>query len=228
MVRTIGIVPARSGSKRLPGKNLALLAGRPLIVHTCCQALDSGVLDAVYVNTDCERIAAAAQRAGALCPRLRPSQLARDDTPTRDAVVWMIDLLADRGEFYDALMILQPTSPLRTADDIRAAWRLYEDHAPCKVTSVTPQAPQCWHALADDRGLLTRLTGNEPLYRLNGAIYVHAVDEFLANKPSPAEVAYVMPPERSVDIDTQHDLDLCEFLLTHSAAEILAAREGRE
>ncbi|MBL8878785.1 MAG: acylneuraminate cytidylyltransferase family protein [Phycisphaerales bacterium] len=217
MMRTVGVIPARGGSKRLPGKNLALLSGRPLIAHTCAAAANSREFHALYVNTDCEAIAEAAVRAGAACPALRPAHLAEDDTPTRDAVVWMLEYLAQRNERYDALVILQPTSPLRTAADIRAAMRSFRQHAPCRVTSVSPIAPTAWHARMDSNGRLTRMIGDEPLMRINGAIYIHRVSDYTTNQ-QPVEIAYVMPAERGIDIDARHDLDLCEFLLTRASS----------
>lgn len=212
-MKTLGIITARAGSKRLPGKNLALLAGKPLIAHTCAAALESGALDAIFVNTDCQRIADAATRAGATCPALRPVHLAQDDTPTRDAVIWMLDFLSQRDECYDTLMLLQPTSPLRSAADIRASMRLFQLHAPCSVISVSPTAPAAWHARLDSSDRISRLSGNDPLMRVNGAIYIHRVADYIASKPTPDEIAYVMPPQRGVDIDTYDDLEFCEFLL---------------
>lgn len=213
-MKVVGMIPARAGSRRLPGKNLVLLAGRPLVAHTCAAALESGVLDAVYVNTDCERIASAARDAGVGCPALRPAALARHETPTREAVIWMLDRLAERGERFDVVMILQPTSPLRSAEDIRAAWRLYQMHAPCRVTAVCVASPENWFARRDASGRMTRLNGTTSLLRINGAIYIHDITEYRTGRCSGPELAYVMPPERSIDIDTQWELDWCEWLLS--------------
>lgn len=222
----LGMIPARGGSRRLPGKNLALLGGRPLIAHTCTAALDSGVLDAVYVNTDCPRIAEAAHQAGVACPALRPAHLARDETPTRDAVLWMLDFLAERGESYEVLMILQPTSPLRTAEDIRAALRLYESCAPGCVTAVTAATPENWFARCDTAGAMTRLGGSAPLLRINGSIYIHDIRTYRATPSVVTEHAYVMPVERSVDIDTAFDLELCRALLERRQPARAAALEN--
>ena len=134
----VGLIPARAGSKRLPGKNLVPLDGRPLLAHTCAAAVESRVLTAVYANTDSAEIAAIAEQNGVACPALRPKHLAEDNTPTRDSNLFILDFLSRRGERYDAVMVLQPTSPLRTAEDIRGAWALFEEHAPCAVVSVAP------------------------------------------------------------------------------------------
>ncbi len=220
----VGIIPARAGSKRLPGKALLPLAGRPLLAHTCTAAVDSGVLSAVYVNTDCPRIAAAGQAAGVECPALRPAALAADDTPTRDSNLFLLDVLTRRGERYDAVMVLQPTSPLRTAEDIRAAWALFREHAPCEVYSLSPVAPQSWLGLVKSDGGFERWQGAQTVYRLNGAIYIHPWAHYVAGRPA-TPVAYVMPATRGVDIDTRDDLALAEFLLARGPTSGPAARE---
>lgn len=213
----VGLIPARAGSKRLPGKNTLPLAGRPLIAHTCAAAVGSGVLAAVYVNTDSPDIAAVAEQHGAACPTLRPEHLAADDTPTLDSNLFMLDYLARRGECHDAVMILQPTSPLRTADDICAAWKLYQEHAPCSVVSVMGVAPKSWlGTLVADAGF-ERWTGDATVHRLNGAIYIHSWDEYTRRESSAKLIAYTMPTERSVDIDTRADFEYAEFLLRQAA-----------
>jgi CMP-N-acetylneuraminic acid synthetase len=217
-MRTVGIIPARGGSKRLPDKNLAPLAGRPLIGHTCQAALGCGVLDAVFCNTDSPAIADAARQLGVAVPTLRPAELATDDSPVRLAIAWMLQFLADRGRTFDAVVLLQPTSPLRSEEDIRQALVLFEQHAPCAVVSVTQAYPPIeWHRWCDASGLLNPIVTRRPAEhrgcRLNGAVYVHPPDHYLANRPPNKEVAYWMPPERSVDVDYAHDMVLAEHYL---------------
>lgn len=209
----VGIIPARSGSKRLPNKNLADLDGRPLIVHTCQAAIDSGVLSAVYINTDSAEIASTAVDAGATCPVLRPAPLASDDATTRDATLFMLDFLANRGETYNAVMILQPTSPLRTAADIRAAWDLFHEHAPCAVVSVTEMVPESWSGRIGRDGQFEQLAGTQMLHRLNGAIYVYRWDDYVRKQIPRKTIAYRIPPERGIDIDTPDDLKLARFMI---------------
>lgn len=215
----VALIPARSGSKRLPQKNILPLAGRPLIVHTCVTARASGVLAAAYINTDSPEIAAIAAEAGVPCPVLRPAHLAADDTPTRESNLFLLDHLAQRGERYDAVMVLQPTSPLRAPEDIAEAWRLFLDNEPCEVVSVTPVSPESWtgHVRAD--GQLERGVCDEPLVRLNGAIYVHTWDDYVAGREARKTMAYVMPARRSVDVDTSEDLAYAEFLLSRPCAD---------
>lgn len=209
----LGVIPARAGSKRLPRKNLLPLGGLPLIAHTCLAARQSGVFNALYVNTDSPDIAAAAEEFGVTCPVLRPIALARDETPTRDALLHMLSWLAQRGETYETLVLLQPTSPLRAREDIVNALQLFHRHRPCSVVSVSPAAPRCWFGDVGDDGKLLRWTGTSTAYRLNGALYIHRLDAYIDDRQSLPTFAYVMPPERGVDIDTQLDLDLAECVL---------------
>jgi CMP-N,N'-diacetyllegionaminic acid synthase len=118
-----------------------------------------------------------------------------------------------RGERYDAVVVLQPTSPLRTAEDIRAAWRLFVTQQPCGVASVSPVAPRSWLGQLDASGCFARWQGEQCVYRLNGAIYMHRWAEVLSGAPPVRTVGYVMPPERGVDVDTAQDLDYAEFLM---------------
>lgn len=219
-MNAVGIIPARSGSKRLPNKNIADLAGRPLIAHTCRAALDCGVLDAVYVNTDCSQIAAVAEEFGVGCPRLRPGSLAEDDTPTRESNRFMLDVLSQRGERYEAVVVLQPTSPLRTADDIRAAWQLYEENAPCAVVSVSPVAPASWLGNIGKDARFEPLAGGKTICRLNGAIYIFAIVDYLSGREPARTLAHVMPAARGIDIDTEEDLRHAEFVMQRVAAAV--------
>ncbi len=122
------------------------------------------------------------------------------------------------GETYDAVMILQPTSPLRTAEDIRAAWDVFETQAPCAVVSVTPVAPEAWLGRLRPDGQFERGVGADWTYRLNGAIYIHRCDDYLAQCEPRKTVTYIMPPERSVDIDTRDDFEYAAYLFERQLA----------
>ncbi len=209
----VGLIPARAGSERVVGKNLVPLAGKPLIAHTCEAAHGANVLDAVYVNTDSPEIAAVATEAGVSAPTLRPAALAGPGTPTRDANLHVLEFLARRGERYDAVMVLQPTSPLRTTADIQAAWSLFEENAPCAVVSVSPVSPENWLGRIGRDGSFERYVGVGPVCRLNGAIYVHCWDDYVNGTPPRKTIAYVMPAARGVDIDTREDLEQARLLM---------------
>ena len=119
------LIPARQGSKRVAGKNIRELNGHPLIGYTIAAALDSGVCDAVIVSTDSEQIASIARHYGAEVPFLRPAELAGDTSPDIEWVEFTLDTLAKSGRTFDAFSLLRPTSPFRSAETIRRAWRTF-------------------------------------------------------------------------------------------------------
>lgn len=114
----LALIPARGGSKGLPGKNIKLLLGKPLIAWTIEQALDSKYLDKVIVSTDDQKIAAISKKYGAEVPFLRPKELARDDSPTIDTILYVLNYFGQKKIFFDYLALLEPTSPLRKREDI--------------------------------------------------------------------------------------------------------------
>ena len=124
--RVVALIPARQGSKRVPGKNVRLLGGHPMIAYTIAPAIDSGVFDAVIVSTDSEEIAAIARHYGAEVPFLRPAAMASDTSPDIEWVDYTLRELRARGREWDAFSLLRPTSPFRSVETIRRAWRLFE------------------------------------------------------------------------------------------------------
>jgi CMP-N,N'-diacetyllegionaminic acid synthase len=120
--RCLGLIPARAGSKRVPGKNVRLLGGHPLLAHSIRSAVDSGVFARVIVSTESEEVAAISRRYGAEVPFLRPVELARDTSPDIEWVRHVLLALDDAGEGYDCFALLRPTSPFRQAATIRRAW----------------------------------------------------------------------------------------------------------
>ena len=121
----VALIPARSGSKRVPGKNIRVLGGHPLIAYTIAPAIESGVFDAVIVSTDSEEIAAIARHYGAEVPFLRPIAFAGDTSPDIEWVEHTLKTLTDQGRPFDCFSLLRPTSPLRTADTLRRAWTTF-------------------------------------------------------------------------------------------------------
>jgi N-acylneuraminate cytidylyltransferase len=125
MPSVVALIPARQGSKRVPGKNVRVVNGHPMLAYTIAPALESGVFDRVIVSTDAEEIAAVARHYGAEVPFLRPAAFAGDTSPD---IEWLEHLLAElqrQGRTWDCFSLLRPTSPFRTADTIRRAWSLF-------------------------------------------------------------------------------------------------------
>jgi len=135
-VNVLGLIPARGGSKGVPGKNLRPLAGRPLLEYAARAATDSGVLTRVVLSTDSHEIADAGRRAGLEVPFTRPSDLAQDDTPMLPVVQHAVDTLAAAGWITDVIVLLQPTSPLRRPEHIRNAVALLQRTGADSVVTV--------------------------------------------------------------------------------------------
>jgi CMP-N,N'-diacetyllegionaminic acid synthase len=125
MPSAVALIPARQGSKRVPGKNIRLLNGHPMLAYTIAAAIESGVFDAVMVSTDSDETAAIARHYGAEVPFLRPPPFATDTSPDIEWVDYTLRELHTRGRRWDAFSLLRPTSPFRTADTIRRAWQLF-------------------------------------------------------------------------------------------------------
>jgi len=218
---TLAVIPARAGSKGLPRKNLLPLAGKPLIAWTIEAALSSKVLDRVIVSTESREIAAVARRYGADVPFVRPNALARDETPGIDVVLHATEQLPD----YKTVVLLQPTSPLRMPGDIIAAIELYRCRtATTCVSVVRSKAHPNWMMSLDSEhrllpyepsGVTNRRQELSSLYQLNGSIYVLDRDSIKLHRSiyTDRNVGYVMPPERSFDIDTELDHLICEKLI---------------
>jgi CMP-N,N'-diacetyllegionaminic acid synthase len=238
-VRVLGIVTARGGSKGIPGKNLKPLAGKPLIAYTIEAAQASGALDRLILSTEDEAIAQAGRALGCDVPFLRPGELARDDTPhlpvILHAVRWM-----DEHEGYrpDAVMILQPTSPLRGPVDIVAAIELLESSGADSALSVS-EVPAHVHPMrtlrVDEMGAALLFVTGEPVRQrinrrqdlpaawvMNGAIYICRASALLAAEPSlygHRVVAYRMPARRAVSIDDAEDWAAAERALLEVRGE---------
>ena len=228
-MKVLGIITARGGSKGIPGKNLKLLAGRPLLDYSIDAANDTP-LDRLILSTEDERIANAARSMGCPVPFMRPKELARDETPhlpvIQHAVQWLKD---NEGYQPDIVLTLQPTSPLRSAADIAAALRMLElsgADSVVSVSEVTAHAHPMRMLKVDDQGFAKLFATGEPVrnrinrrqdlpkaWVMNGAIYACRTEVLFAAEPSlygDRVVAYPMPPERSISIDDLDDWEAAE------------------
>lgn len=227
----VGVIPARGGSKGIPDKNIAPCGGRPLICWTCQAALSSTRLDRSIVSTDSERIAQVARECGVSVPFLRPAELALDATPSIDVMLHALNWLVQAGEAPAALVLLQPTSPLRTHRHIDAAVDLYRDSGADTVVSVM-DVPHRFHpqsVLVESDGWLLPYQGEVrqvntrhdlvPLLARNGpAILIVAAEVLRSRRLYGDRVrAYRMHAQDSVDIDAPVDLEYADFLLNRRA-----------
>ncbi len=230
------MIPARGGSKGIPRKNLAEFGGRPLIAHTIEAALASRHVDRVMVSTEDDEIAEVAQACGAELPFVRPADLATDEAPGDAVSRHWLEWVRDQAPGPWAVVHLQATSPLRTAEDIdRSIELLASGEWPC-VASVCPVSdhPAYMYRLVDERAesfldasaLPSHRQRAEELFRLNGAIFATCFEAALKIGKFHARPfgAYVMPAERSIDIDTPLDLAVAETIYRQLVAE--GARKG--
>lgn len=219
------LIPARGGSKGIPRKNVRPIAGKPLIAWTIEAARAARDIDAVVVSTEDAEIADVARAWGAEVPFLRPVELAADETPGVDPVLHAIEMLPE----HDAVILLQPTSPLRTAADIDGLLALVaQAGAPSAVSVCEPDSHPSWMYRLDGDGRLApllpvpaavRRQDLPPVYSLNGAIY-YARTAWLRERRGfvgPETIGYCMPADRSVDIDGPLDWRLAELLLADVA-----------
>lgn len=222
----IAIIPARGGSKRLPGKNIKLLGEKPLIAWTIEAALQSQVFDHVFVSTDDEEITEISKRHGAEVPFLRPAELSSDEATSNDVVTHLVTWLEkNQGKKISTIALLQPTSPLRNAQHIKEAMQLMKDKSARAIISVCElEYPiEFCNQLGRDGSMngfikpenIKRTQELEPHYRLNGAMYLfnRSFVGRLNDIYSEGTYAYVMRSEDSVDIDTAADFRLAEFHL---------------
>jgi CMP-N-acetylneuraminic acid synthetase len=218
------LILARGGSRRLPRKNVKIMAGKPLIGWTIDAALASGLFAQIVVSTDCPEIAAVAQSLGASIPFLRPAQLADHDSSSLDAIRHAMA----HGGLAEQVMLLQPTSPLRSPGDIQKAWSIHQADLTRPLVSVCalPQKPSTLFTLKSEANASRSPELGEPAPRfldaaihfMNGAIFLFSqhyvnVEGRLFDEHSQI---YDMPMERSIDVDTELDFRIAELLLLES------------
>lgn len=221
----LAVIPARGGSKGIPGKNIVGLGGKPLINWTIEAALKSTSISRTLVSTDSSEIATVAKASGAETPFIRPAELGADDVHAFHAVKHAVDWL-QRHENYqpDIVFMLLPTSPLRTHEDIDAATALLiESGAPAVIGVCAASVLASLRTISEGRlkNVARRPHKNyqrqevDPLYACNGAIFAAGREELLRHGEFHIDraVAYVMPKTRSIDINTEDELSLAEILI---------------
>ncbi|MBR2762578.1 MAG: acylneuraminate cytidylyltransferase family protein [Solobacterium sp.] len=225
-MKNIAVIPARSGSKGLPNKNIRLLAGKPLLVYSVEAARASGLFDTVMVSTDSEEYAEIARSAGAEVPFLRSEEMSSDHAGSWEAVEEVLDNYRRLGKEFDTVTLLQPTSPLRTAEDIRNAFAIMEEKNANAVITVceTEHSPlqcdvlpkdHCMDQFVSKSARDQRRQDMDTYYRVNGAVYLVKTEYLLEDHDICRNQSYalVMDRRRSVDIDDEIDFKLAEVLL---------------
>lgn len=223
-MKALVIIPARSGSRGIPGKNIKLLGDKPLIQYSIDAALKVFNKEDILVSTDSKEIKVIAENCGLNVPFLRPDELATDFTSSQDVILHAIDYTQQRGQNYDSVVLLQPTSPFRNAQHIEEAIKLYDKRLEMVVSvKVSDHNPYYTLYEESDNGFLTqskkaKFTRRQDcpnVYAYNGAIYVMSIDALKTKSIAEFDKVkkYEMSELHSIDLDTPLDWDLAEIVL---------------
>lgn len=232
--KVLGIIPARGGSKRIPKKNLKAISGKPMILYTIEAAKECKYIDKVIVSTDDEEIAAISMKAGAVVPFRRPEELSGDGARLIDVLLHAVEFYEHKGERYDIIVLLLPSSPLRTGEDIQRSLDFFLKNGERSVVSISAvsEHPVLVRQFEDKNKLVrlldqdtaaNRLKGKR-FYKVNGAIYINRaleIDEHtnLDNN----ELGYVLPKDRGLNIQEPEDVVVADFYVSKSCdAEYLS------
>lgn len=222
----LAVIPARGGSKGVPGKNIKELNGKPLIAYTIEAAVSSGIFERTIVSTDSSEIADIAVSYGAEVPFLRPADISGDQVSSDDVILHALAYFEKQGTVYKEVCKLQPTSPMRNEKHLEEAYRLFcERHADFLVSVCECEHSPMWSGVIGDDLRLDDFIPEEAkracrqdlptYYRLNGAIYIGKVEQFRTNKSflGKNSIAYIMSQEDSIDIDSKLDFELARIMM---------------
>ncbi len=224
-MRTLAVIPARSGSKGLKDKNILPLCGKPLLSYTIEAALKSQCFDTVMVSTDALEYAEIAAACGAEVPFLRSKAAATDQASSWEVVLEVLQKYEEKGRQFDFVMLLQPTSPLRNEQEIRNAFSVQErNHAEAVVSVCEMEHSPLWCNTLPENHCMDHFisSASRPrqqlgrYYRINGALYLVHVEKLRRDGTliyDKATFAYLMDKDQSVDIDDATDFMLAEFLM---------------
>lgn len=224
-MKNIAIITARSGSKGLKDKNIKVMNGKPLLAYSIDAAKESALFEEIMVSTDSRQYADIAVEYGASVPFLRSAKNSSDNASSWDTVLEVIYKYREMGREFDTVCLLQPTSPLRTGEDIVGAYKVFQEKNVNAVTSVceVDHSP-LWTMTLDEDMMLTEFRKRnidaprqklDTYYRINGAVYIRQIEYNINNivLKDDRECAYIMDKRKSVDIDGQLDFELAECLL---------------
>lgn len=224
--KVLAIIPARGGSKGVKRKNIKMFAGKPLIAWTIEEAKKSKYIDRLILSSEDEEIIGVAKDYGCEVPFIRPEELALDETPGIEPILHALDKISG----YDYVVVLQPTSPLRIAEDIDVSLeRMVNSQAGACVSVVeAEQSPYWMYTISEENKIRPLISQQEmpmrrqelsKVYALNGAVYIAGVEwiKRVRNFLTEETISYIMPKERSFDIDNEMDFAIAEFLKLYNS-----------
>lgn len=225
----LGIIPARGGSKGLPGKNIRMLAGKPLIAWTIDSAKKSKYIDELIVSTDDKKIAEVSKKRGAKVPFIRPRELSTDKATSIDVMIHALDYFKNKGICFDYMIMLEPTSPLREVEDIDSSIEMLINNRSRAVSIVGISRVEAAHpvfdVMVDNYGLIKPYTGDfskvgrrqdlSELYFFEGTVYVSDVKELYRRRSyyHDKTLGYIVPKWKSLEVDDLVDLMCIETIL---------------
>lgn len=221
-------ITVRAGSKGVPGKNLRMVAGRPMFGHSVAQAAAAGLFDEIVVSSDSEEILALAPQFGATGVVRRPAEMATDTAGKVPAIAHAVSSTEQRtGQMYDVCVDLDATSPLRTVEDIRTAVRMFEESDAESLITGAEARRNPYFNLVEEQPDGTVAVSKQPddavlrrqdaprCFDMNGSIYIWRRESLLENQVVflPSTILYEMPAERSIDVDSEFDFRIVEWLM---------------
>jgi CMP-N-acetylneuraminic acid synthetase len=226
--KILAVITARAGSKRLPNKNILELSGKPLIAWTIEASKNSKYIDKLIVSTDSQQIAEISKQYGAKVPFMRPQELANDNADSISVLKHSIEFFKSE---YNYILLLQPTSPLRTTQDIDSAIEMLNEKTKSVISVCETEHSPLWSNTLPENLSMTNFIKPEvknkrsqdlpKFYRLNGAVYIAEINYFYKNNGfiGNKTKAYIMSQQNSVDIDTELDFKLCEIIYNKKSSE---------
>lgn len=235
-MKVLYIITARGGSKGVPRKNIRKIAGRPLVAYKILTAKKCGYKGRIIVSTDDSEIAEVAKKYGAQVPFVRPGHLSSDTASSMDVVAHAMDwVMREEGNIYDCVCLLEPSSPFAYPSDLQEALRLFEEGGTDTIVGVKEvDVARKFIWPLDHSGKMSlfykavrnmedvRRQGQDKEYTLNGCFYIAGWDYFRKNRIFHSEngLPYIMPAERSIEIDTSQELAYCEFCVAQGLVDI--------
>ena len=225
--RILAIIPARGGSKGLPGKNIRELCGKPLIAWSIEHAQKSKYVDEIFISTDSREIADVAEKYGAPCPELRPAELARDTAPSSEFIVYTLNKMKNENKPFDYFILLEPTSPLRDVEDVdKSIEMLIDNHEgeSCVGVAMSGTIHPAFMVVKSENGFLKTLMPDDStlrrqdlpdVYFFEGSVYVSNVEAYLQKRNfyHDKTIPYVVPEWKSHEVDDFVDFTIIEAIM---------------